>query len=78
MPAQIDFDADKLEKFFKNDSPFSVDDLEIAMQTVMNKYAGGLTQNYRFSERQLILAAKNIERIEKLSEKLCAADIKNF
>ncbi len=75
MPAQINFDADDFEKFFKNDSPFSVDDLEIAMQTVMDEYAGGLTQNYRFSERQLTLAAKNIERIEKLSEKLHAADM---
>ncbi len=35
--------------------------------------AGGLTQNYRFNERQLDLAAKNIQRLEILSEKLHAA-----
>lgn len=75
MPAQVDFDASEFEKFFENDSAVTIDDLEVAMQTTMDEYAGGLTQNYRFNERQLNLAAKNIERIEKLSEKLHAADM---
>lgn len=75
MPAQVDFDASEFEKFFENDSAFTIDDLEVAMQTTMDEYAGGLTQNYRFNERQLNLATKNIERLEKLSEKLHAADM---
>ena len=41
----------------------------------MDEYTGGLTQNYRFHEEQLNLAAKNIKRIEKLSEKLHTADM---
>ena len=73
MPASIDFDTDEFEKFFVNDSAFTIDELEIAMQTVMDEYAGGLTQNYRFNTSQLNLAAKNIERIEKLSDNLHAA-----
>lgn len=75
MPAQVDFDASEFEKFFENDSEFTIEELEVAMQTTMDEYAGGLTQNYRFNERQLNLAAKNIERIEKLSEELHAADM---
>jgi len=51
------------------------DDLEIAMQTAMDEYAGGLTQNYRFNENQLNLAKNHIERIEKLSEKLHADEM---
>ncbi len=74
-PVQIDFDSGEFENFFGNESSFGVDDLEIAMQTAMDENAGGLTQNYRFSERQLILAAANIERIEKLSDKLRANDM---
>ena len=75
MPAPIDFNTGELKKFFANDSAFTIDELEIAMQTTMDEYAGGLTQNYRFNESQLNLAAKNIERIEKLSENLNAADM---
>ena len=75
MPAPIDFNTGDFEKFFANDSAFTIDELEIAMQTTMDEYAGGLTQNYRFNESQLNLAAKNIERIEKLSENLHADDM---
>lgn len=75
MPAQIDFDASEFEKFFGNDSEFTIDELEAAMQTTMDENAGGLTQNYRFNELQLSLAARNIERIENLSKNLHAADM---
>lgn len=75
MPAQVDFDASEFEKFFENDSAFTIEELEVAMQKTMDEYTGGLTQNYRFNERQLNLASKNIERIEKLSEGLHAADM---
>ena len=74
-PEQKIFNAEVFEKFFTNDSAFTVDDLEIAMQTAMDEYAGGLTQNYRFNEQQLNLAKKNIERLENLSEKLSAKNM---
>ena len=66
---------EEFEQYFRNESDFTVDDLEIAMQTTMDEYAGGLTQNYRFNENQLDLAKNNIERIEKLSEKLHADEM---
>ena len=74
-PKEKFFDENIFEKFFTNEEIFSVDELENAMQTTMDEYAGGLTQNYRFNERQLNLATKNIERLEKLSEKLYAKNM---
>lgn len=75
MPVPKNFDANTFERFFANDSPFSVDELEISMQTTMDEYAGGLTQNYRFNGRQLDLAVANINRIEKLAENLRAENM---
>ena len=75
MPALKTFNADEFERFFANDSPFTVDELEISMQTTMDEYAGGLTQNYRFNGRQLDLAVANITRIEKISENLRAENM---
>jgi adenylylsulfate reductase subunit A len=54
---------------------FSVEELEEAMQKVMDTYAGGIGTNYQFNEKQLDLAAEKIEQIEKLSENLNAQDM---
>ena len=32
---------------------FTIDDLEEAMQKVMDEYAGGIASNYQFNEKQL-------------------------
>jgi adenylylsulfate reductase subunit A len=71
-PKEKIFDDKEFEKFFANDEIFSVDELENAMQSAMDEYAGGLTQNYRFNENKLNLAKKILERIEISSEKLKA------
>ena len=65
----------EVEKFFGNESAFTPDDLEIARQTALDSFAGGLTLNYRFNERQLNLAAQHVERLEKLSDGLHAANM---
>ena len=54
---------------------FNVEQLEEAMQKVMDTYAGGIGSNYQFNEKQLELAAEKIEQIEKLSESLYAEDM---
>ncbi|OOM16202.1 adenylyl-sulfate reductase subunit alpha [Clostridium saccharobutylicum] len=54
---------------------FNVEQLEEAMQKVMDTYAGGIGTNYQFNEKQLELAAEKIEQIEKLSESLHAEDM---
>lgn len=53
---------------------FTVDALEEAMQQTMDEYAGGIGAHYRYTERQLDLAAKHIERITRLTGDLHARD----
>ena len=53
-------------------SEYSVEDLEEAMQKVMDEYAGGIATNYRYNEKQLALAKEKIEQLILLSEKLKA------
>ena len=54
---------------------FTVDALEEAMQQVMDEYAGGIATAYRYTERQLMLAAKHIARLTRLADSLRASDI---
>lgn len=68
-----------LEKFLgNNNSGFSAEQLEEAMQTVMDSYAGGIKTNYRFNEKQLCVADEKIRQLEALSEKLHAADFQEL
>jgi len=53
---------------------FTVDALEEAMQQVMDEYAGGISTAYCYTERQLALAAKHIDRITHLAAALHATD----
>ena len=57
-----------------NDTIFSTEELEEAMQKVMDTYAGGIGSHYQFNEKQLKLAKEKIEQIETLSEKANAKD----
>ena len=56
------------------DTIFSTEELEDAMQKVMDTYAGGIGSHYQFNEKQLKLAKEKIEQIETLSEKANAKD----
>lgn len=56
------------------DTIFSTEELEEAMQKVMDTYAGGIGSHYQFNENQLKLAKEKIEQIETLSEKANAKD----
>ena len=53
---------------------FTAVQLEEAMQTVMDSYAGGIKTNYRFNERQLEIAERRTDKIYRLSESLHADD----
>ena len=53
---------------------FSTEELEEAMQKVMDTYAGGIGSHYQFNGKQLKLAKEKIEQIETLSEKANAKD----
>ena len=54
---------------------FAVDDLEETMQKVMDEYAGGISSNYQFNEKQLDLAEEKILKLKDLAEKTGAEDM---
>lgn len=53
---------------------FTVEQLEEAMQKVMDDYAGGIRSGYRYNEQQLALAREKISGVEGLSGALTAQD----
>lgn len=57
---------------------FDTEQLEDAMQTVMDTYAGGISKNYRFHEKELDIADDKIEHLMKLSENLHADDFQEL
>lgn len=71
--------AEEIERFLGEDkSQFTTEQLEEAMQTVMDSYAGGIKTNYRFNEKQLDIADEKIVQLEKLSETLHADDFQEL
>ncbi len=56
-------------------SIFSIEQLEEAMQKVMDTYAGGIGRNYQFNKTQLSLAEEKINQIIELSKQLEAKDM---
>lgn len=68
----------EIEKFLSNEKgPRTTENLEEAMQAVMDSYAGGIKTSYRYSENQLNQAKKEIEIIEKLTDDLSASDLQD-
>ena len=59
----------------QSQSLFEVDELEEAMQKVMDEYAGGIGSSYQYNEKQLHQADDKILRIEELAENLKASDM---
>ncbi|WP_094607301.1 adenylyl-sulfate reductase subunit alpha [Sporomusa silvacetica] len=58
----------------KNES-FTVEQLEDAMQKVMDTYAGGIGSHYQYNEKQLELAEEKITDLITLSTRLAAEDM---
>lgn len=54
---------------------FTIDELEEAMQKVMDEYAGGIASNYQFNEKQLDLAEEKIVRLSELADQVGAEDM---
>ena len=51
---------------------FSTEDMEEGMQKIMDEYAGGISTNYQFNEKQLKLAKQKIDQLIELSDELSA------
>ena len=70
---------DEVENFLKNKHcKFTTEQLEEAMQTVMDSYAGGIKTNYRFNEKQLEIAYYKIKQLMELSKDLYAEDFQEL
>ncbi len=69
----------KIEEYEKvlNHSPavYTAEELEEAMQKVMDEYAGGISTGYQFNEKQLMLADEKIDELLKLSGQINASDM---
>lgn len=77
--SEINAHISEIEGFTgKGPSVFTAEQLEEAMQTVMDSYAGGIKTSYRFNEKQLDIADMKIRQIEKLSDRLHAEDFQEL
>ncbi|MCH3963202.1 MAG: adenylyl-sulfate reductase subunit alpha [Clostridium sp.] len=79
----IDYQDDKCTKaklnevnaFFNNERGlYSIDQVEEAMQKVMDEYAGGISQNYSYNSRKLGIAQSRIDELFEISRNLKADD----
>jgi adenylylsulfate reductase subunit A len=71
--------AEEIQRFLtQSGSRFTTEQLEEAMQTVMDAYAGGIKTNYRFNEKQLQIADEKIVQLMQLSEQLHADDFQEL
>ena len=59
----------------KQDPAFTVEELEEAMQKVMDQYAGGIGTHYQFNEKQLAMAEEKIKKLQILAKGLAAAEM---
>ena len=73
-----DFDM-KIAEYNKilncQDNVYTTEQLEDAMQKVMDTYAGGIGSHYQFNEKQLELAKEKIEHLQILAENISADDM---
>lgn len=69
----------EIEKYLTDrHSLYTTEQLEEAMQTVMDSYAGGIKTNYRFNEKQLDIADCKIRQLETLTDDLYAEDFQEL
>jgi len=67
---------DEVSKFLQpKKGLYTTEQLEEAMQTVMDNYAGGIRTNYRFNETGLDVAEKKIHKLQELTDHLAANDL---
>ena len=59
-------------------SLYTTEQLEEAMRTIMDSYAGGIKTNYRFNEKQLDIADCKIRQLETLTDDLYAEDFQEL
>lgn len=77
--SDIDKHIDEVTGFItKKNSPYTTEQLEEAMQTIMDSYAGGIKTNYRFNEKQLDIADYKIKQLMSLVSTLYAENFQEL
>lgn len=72
----LDQKVAEYERYLNKQQPlFTAEQLEEAMQKVMDNYAGGISTHYQFNEKQLALAEEKIRQLIELAEDLSASDM---
>ena len=72
----LDQKVAEYERYLNKQQPlFTTEQLEEAMQKVMDNYAGGISTHYQFNEKQLALAEEKIRQLIELAEDLSASDM---
>lgn len=77
-PGTPEAEAKKLEyeaHLAPKSAPFTPEELEEAMQKIMDQYAGGISTDYQYSGSGLELAAEKIRALFPLAEELAASDM---
>lgn len=75
-PGEIQDKLDAVNQFFRNEQgPYDLDQVEEAMQKVMDEYAGGISAGYIMNRTKLQLAAQLIEELLKISQTLSAENL---
>lgn len=68
----------RIQNYFANTSLFTTEQLEEAMQGVMDRYAGGISTDYGFTESGLEIADRKIQRLTALSETVHVSDMQEL
>ena len=78
-PGSVKEHFDELERHLSETvSPYRTDELEEAMQTIMDNYAGGIRSNYRYNSAGLDIADLRITELTELTEALHADDMQEL
>ncbi|GAB6174914.1 adenylyl-sulfate reductase subunit alpha [Paradesulfitobacterium aromaticivorans] len=75
-PKQIQDKLAAVNQFFCNEQgQFTLEEVEEAMQKVMDEYAGGISAGYTVNQAKLKIAAQRIEELLKISKTLRAENL---
>lgn len=69
-------ELERINRYFGTDKGFyAIEEVEEAMQKVMDEYAGGISTGYSYNSAKLSLARRRIKELTELAETLRAVDL---
>lgn len=78
-PQMIEEKVRCISRFFDNESPlYDVQEIEEAMQKVMDEYAGGISSAYGYNKIRLGIAAQRINELLQIADTLKAGSVREL